>query len=309
MASGIPRRLISELISRWELSKLIDVYVEGVDDQRIIELVKLRTPKLAGCEFSAIAIDAVDVPTDLLKKHDLHSGGAKNRVIALVRELSIQCSEVAVRGVVDRDLDQLVDLDFSSAQLLYTDHNCMEAFFWSKKVFESLLIEYRADELTRDSTAQSTLYDAINEVLNQIAAIRLFKLLKPHAESGRDFKLVEFDKSLTFCDGRLIFDQSNYLKRLGLNAAMARQLKDELPVLLARLKNPDPRKIANGHDLLELLSFMFKKIVSVKRPAPSVLQMADSLFAHGLDKVAWENTELVMRLSQWAGHVKLPLAR
>ena len=131
------RKTIDELVTRYENHpEFRDVYVEGEFDRR---LVKWLCRQAGNAECTVYDIDGIDVPPDVLGKHDLPDG-KKGRVVALAYELQTEIQDARqVTCIADKDSDPLLGLIHTSPLLLMTDYACQEMYFVNEAVIDKFL--------------------------------------------------------------------------------------------------------------------------------------------------------------------------
>lgn len=296
MDDGVPRRYVDELVTRWTLTNLRLVVVEGPADQRAVRLVQqeehCRGPLK---DLDVWTVDAIEVPATLLAKHGLHGVGAKQRVVAFAREIESRAIADGFRGVVDRDLDPLIPIDLRSLSLLYTDFGCMYAYFWTSEVLRRLLVQFKAEAAISTQAERSRLYHSIGSACLDLAAVRLAMCRNPEW----DLKLHQSDKALSLQSKKLSFDLIKYVDqcrpaRGKLNAARAavREIRENIKAI-------EPLDIANSHDLIYLLVYALRECSSAPRRLIDEESVAASLVAYGVMDSTLAGRPMFAALSSW----------
>ncbi|USR63500.1 hypothetical protein NFC79_12180 [Providencia stuartii] len=243
----LPKRTIPELIARYRLEpELSDVYVEGIFDKKIIDYwCKKNNNK----KIKVYTIDSVDVPSDILISYELTSGN-KQRVIALAKKLSI--SNGMVKFIVDKDLDEWLNLIQDAEGLIFTDFNSLEMYFLSEEI-----VDYIINDITECKiTNWHSFYKSFLDVLKSLYAIRLAS-----NNLNFNFKWISvFKKDVLLKRGCLSLDEASYIKKNlvsnGFNSHYEKFMTS-YNEWLGKL-NCDPRVCIHGHDFVDLIRNVIK---------------------------------------------------
>ena len=235
---------IAELRARYDLEPALqDVFVEGSFDRDVLSRVFNDGPN----QRTFYEIGAVDVPDDTLTAHGLTSG-AKQKVIALARELSGLPSAAKVRCLVDRDLDHWFGTLESSEHLHWTLFCCLGCHFLTAQVVTEIMVTTcRARISSIDSFFTSLL-----EALKRLYALRL-----ADRQLALALKWVALRKYLRREGDTLKFNDDDYvIAVLNRNARSAQgdEFRCVYQQWLGNL-NSDYRLAARGHDYTDLLAW------------------------------------------------------
>ncbi|VVN74547.1 hypothetical protein [Pseudomonas fluorescens] len=252
--SSETRRTINELLTRYELEPdLKDVYVEGQYDKDVFSVC------LGGAgNFSEVIYDisTVNVPADALLEYNLSSGN-KQRVLALAKKLSSLEFECAYRCIIDKDLDHWLDCLEDVPRLKWTEHTCIELYFFTKEIISHILIT-----ATRSKIKNMDVYLAsVADVLKVLFAMRL-------ADRKKDWGLTWLDPTKQFSvNGDVVlFNSAIYVVNLLAANKRAKELADFNVELEGWIKtlDGDPRGYIRGHDLVLLLAWTVKQFNGIK---------------------------------------------
>lgn len=255
--SDIPRFTIDDLRARYDLEpSLDDVYVEGIFDKEIIDRLISLNEKSYRATYE---IDAVNVPAELLAKHEL-TEGSKQRVIALARELAKLKGRHHYRCLVDRDLDHWFGELEKTKSLTWTDHTSIELYYLSEDFVKDIILVTARCNIAN----WRTFYDSLIEALRLTYAMRL---------ADRSLKLsmrwINLDKSLSARDSQLVFDHGGYVKKLlvaNQKASHIPEFEKEVLRWKAKLTN-DPRSHIRGHDLVSMIAWSIRSFKGQKEYA------------------------------------------
>jgi hypothetical protein len=297
MNNGLPRRLIAELVVRWQLTKERLVVVEGAGDQRTVRLIQSEghcEPPLASLEVWAV--DAIDVPLALVRKHGLEGSGSKQRVAAFAREIEAMSSLDGFRGVVDRDLDAMLGIDVCSPTLSYTDYGCMDAYLWTPETLRRLGVLFRCEGKLGNTTAVRRLFASIGTACNDVAAVRVVAARHP----GWGVVVHRSEKALAVHGQRLMLDLAKYtsqtLPAKGKLAAVLLRVREVRAEIGAR----DPLELMNGHDLIWLTTFALREMTSLTRRMVDEDSVARSLVVFGVMNSSVSRCPMFGSLNDWA---------
>lgn len=296
MTDGPPRRLIEELVSRWEHAGLRLIVVEGAYDQRFFSSIQ-REPHCdkAMRDIDVWEVDAVDVPDSLVGAHGMNDVGCKQRVIALGREIAALNQSAALRGIIDMDLDKLLHMDFSSETVVYTDNGCVECYLWTVKSLRHLLDVFGCGGLGFSTTRIRKLYESISVCCRELAAFRVVAKLKPEwgLQVHRSNKTLRVQSAETKLDLEKYVNFSQPTK--GTLAAV------KLKVMETRdgLKTSDPLVALNGHDLAWILTFTLKELSSDPRRLVDDVIVERALLEFGVMDSELSNQPMIKSLVEW----------
>ncbi|WP_159918437.1 DUF4435 domain-containing protein [Pseudomonas sp. Irchel 3A18] len=255
----IPRRKIEELLVRHQFEPTLkDIYVEGIFDKEVLTNC-LAANNNTG--YVVYEIDGIDINSNTLQKHGL-SGGNKQRVIALAKELSAIKGDNAYRCIVDKDLDFWLNTVENIPRLNWTEHTSLELYFYTKKILnEILVISGRAKINDLDEFMKS-----LNSILKKLFSFRLAdKKLQWNME------WIEPHKDISISGNTLNFNHTSYANRLlSKNKKLSQQKKFETESInWEKTLTGDPRSYIRGHDLVDLLAWSIKEFKGIKEIANS----------------------------------------
>lgn len=242
--NDLPKRKIEELVALYQLNpQLADIYVEGETDKNLI-----------GWYFDAINKKDVGVNEITMIEIPVESGGNKERVISLARELCNELTDRVYRVlcVVDKDIDEYTNSLRQYKYLMYTDFACMEGFFLTRQKFSKFCRLYFGNEHLLDGRRWAEFV----EILQTVFFIR-----------GAKAKIIDGSKWITFTrccnmiDGTMRFDDRELCRRLLISNGELKRNEEFLQEVdaLVQAINGDYRNRIHGHDMLELLSWYAKK--------------------------------------------------
>ena len=297
MSDGAPRPFVDELATRWTLTKLRLVIVEGQSDQRLLQLVQRE----AHChkalkDLDVLPIEAIEVPAALLHKHGLAGTGAKQRVVAFSRELESRSESDGFRGVIDRDLDQFVAVDLSSTSVLYTDHGCMDAYLWSIDVLGHLVIQFKGEELIRSAREIQRLFESIGSSCADLCAVRIASAMHPEWK----LNIHHSERALGIRQKTLSVDLPRYVEQCRPVKGSLSDAKACVMEIRSKIEAIEPLDILNGHDLLWLLTYVLKTFTTISRRLIHEETVAGSLVAFGITNTELTNRPMFKALADWA---------
>jgi hypothetical protein len=297
MTDGPPRQLIEELVSRWEHAGLRLIVVEGAYDQKFFSLVQRESHcDKAMRDVDIWEIDAVDVPDDLVGTHGLNDTGAKQRVIALGREIEALKQSAAVRGIIDMDLDRLFQLDFHSLSVVYTDHGCIEGYVWTVDSLKRLLSLFDCGGgLAFSNSRTKKLYQSIGLCCRDLAAFRVAAKLNPEWDLG----IHRSDKTLSVENGETKLDLEKYVHFSRPAKGALAAAKQKVLQIRGELEPSDPLAVLNGHDLLWILTFTLKELSSDPRRLVDSVIVERALLEFGVMDSQVSNQPMIKALANW----------
>jgi hypothetical protein len=297
MSDRIPRRLIDELITGWQLTGERIVLVEGADDQRFLRLIQAEEHcDEAIAVLHALSADAVDVPSDVVARHGITGTGAKQRVIAFAREIENAGASDGFRGVVDRDQDQLLSLDFRSHVLKYTDHGCMEIYGWSPKSLRRLLVQYRCEAKVPTAAAVRALFQSINGVCAALAAVRAAALRVRTWE----LRIHQTDSTIMVHNGKADLNLRSYILLARPPKGEQSAVEAEVARFLAEIEAADPLDVINGHDLTWVLLVVLRELTALPRRVIDEATVSGGILSQGVSDPALIQRPLFQDLASWA---------
>ena len=248
---GLPRRTISELVTRYRLEPdLRDLFVEGPRDREIYGWY-LET---SGCKLlTAFTIESVEISTDLLDSYGLASGN-RNRVVALALELDKNFSPALrhVRCVADRDFDFILNVHKCARHLLYTDCTSVDLYTCHENLLRKVFrLGFHIPDLEI-----AEFFDSLISVLQDVFVIRA-----ANERLGWGMTPVSFTKCCEVNGPVITFDKNKFISRyLISNSRIGDQLIFEKHCTELQTVSPmDPRQSIRGADYFELVGWYLKK--------------------------------------------------
>lgn len=297
MPSVVPRRLISEALMRWKLTKLRLIVVEGPSDQRIFRFAQNDTQFGKPLpNVDVLPVDVIEVPASLTSEHGLLGTGAKQRAIAFGREVERSHLHDGFRCIVDRDLDQFLALNWGSASVLYTDHASMEGYFWTISVLRGMALQFQADAVIQTPEKLQQLYESVSECLVELAAVRIVAAI--HPEYAID--LHRSTASLSFAADRVGIDINQFVDQCRPAKGTLELVQRDVQEQRTKLRGTPALDVINGHDLVWLLCFAFKHLTTGPKRLVEEEIISNSLFAFGLQTVPVVQQPLLQQVSAWA---------
>lgn len=297
MSEGPPRQLIEELVSRWVHAGLRLIVVEGPYDQRFFSLIQRE----AHCDktmrdVDVWEIDAVDVPDDLVGAHGLIDIGAKQRVVALGRQIEALKQSAALRGVVDMDLDKWFRVDFHSETIVYTDHGCIEGYVWTVDSLKRLLSLFDCGGgMVFSSARVKKLYQSVSSCCRGLAAFRVAAKLHRDWDLG----IHRSNKTLSVENGETKLDLEKYVDFSRPAKGIVAAAKQKVFQIRGELERFDPLAVLNGHDLLWILTFTLRELSSDPRRLVDAVIVERALLEFGVMDSQVSNQPMIKALVNW----------
>lgn len=297
MSDSIPRRLIDELITGWRFTGERVLVLEGPQDQRFIRLVQAEEHcNTAFASVLALPADAIEVASDVVERHGFEGTGAKQRVIAFAREIENLGAVDGFRGVVDRDQDPLLMLDYRSQALKYTDLGCMEAYGWSIRACRQLIVQFHCESRVSTASGLRKLFNSVNEICATLAAVRAAALL----HRDWDLELHQTASTIDIRGGKALLNLPAYIKL----CRPPKNTQDTVAAEVARLRHAaegtDPLTAINGHDLLWVLVAVLRTLSVLPRRQIDEVTVAGTIVSAGVMDPALFECTLFRELSEWA---------
>jgi len=247
------KRPLDEIIARYELNpSLCDIYVEGVTDRGILEVF---LEDCGAIDVIVYDIETIDIPASTVRKLGLENNN-RGRVIALARILYEKFgAELPVSGVIDADLDLILEIRETCPLVLITDYTSMEMYFFNNRSLNKFIKSVCPSlAMTADALLQ-----AITPSLKQLFLARLAN----HILQWR-MKSIPAERSCKVNPGKEIsFDFGSYLKKY---LSKNNRLGDQTVFLktIARWENKcvglDPRYCIHGHDFVDMVALFCSKL-------------------------------------------------
>ena len=251
------RKKLNELIALYSFeSDLKDIYVEGVNDKKLIEWV-LSAHNIK--DIRVYLIDGVEVNDDILKRHGLNKGSNRSKVLALSAELAQSSLPVTCKIVCisDRDQEDYIPSGLNNCLLEFTDYNSTERYLLRSSVIRKFISLVLGGFLL----SEHRLVTQAIPILEDLYVLRLAgQVLNWNMEWIKFKKYVQIAEEFSF--DREGFQKAYLLK----NGKWYRRAVFEAKVeeLRSMLKD-DLRLRLRGHDLMELLYYAVKKLKSSRK--------------------------------------------
>lgn len=249
---------LDELIVLYRLEpSLKDIYVEGINDENLIEWV-LSAHNIK--DIRVYSIDGVEVNDDILKRHGLNKGSNRSKVLALSAELaqSLPVTRKIV-CIADRDQEDYLPSNLGNCFLEFTDYNSIELYLLKS----SMIRKFISLVLGGFPISEDRLLTQAIPILEDLYILRLAGQVL-----NWDMEWIPFTKQkYVKITGELSFDrerfQNAYLQKNGKwhRKAVFEATAEKLRSIL----KDDLRLRLRGHDLMELLYYAVKKLKSSRK--------------------------------------------
>lgn len=250
------RRTTSELAAMYSLEPgLKDVYVEGTVDT---ELMRWFFASHGKDDINVYAIDVIDIPDALLQTHGLKSGSNRSRVLALAAELAASVPHnTKVACIADRDVEEYLPSGVTSPFLSLTDYNSLDLYTFTVPTLQ----KFMSLVLAGFALSPSALIGECAPVLEEVYLMRL-----ANQALSWGMEWVDFTKYVSVRGG-VAFAKENFVKAYLLKSRKwSRRLEFEEKVAELRAQlNPDIRRRIRGHDLVQLLHCVVRKLKPKRR--------------------------------------------
>jgi len=246
------KRTLEELILKYELEpSLFDIYVEGDSD---VCCINIFLDELKYNNIGVFEIGFIDIPSDFLEFIKLENNN-RGRVIALSQIfLSKGITSNNVLCLIDRDFDNLLNVDHSNDILYYTDYSCMEAYIFDTHVINKFVI----NNYSSFNVSIAVMLDEFYLVLQELFLIRC-----ANKELGWNLLSYDFLKQCNIVgNSEIVFDSQEYVKRyLNKNNKM-----DSLDIFIQSIEKnrscvcADFRNQIHGHDFMKLFFWYLSRL-------------------------------------------------
>lgn len=247
---------LDELIVLYRLEPdLKDIYVEGINDENLIEWV-LSAHNIK--DIRVYSIDGVELNDDILKRHGLNKGSNRSKVLALSAELaqslSVKCKIICI---ADRDQEDYLPSGLDNCYLEFTDYNSIELYLLKN----STIRKFISLVLGGFPISEDRLLTQAIPILEDLYVLRL-------ANQVLNWKMewIKFKKYVQIAE-EFSFDREGFQKAYLLNNGKWHRkavFEAKVEELRSMLKD-DPRLRLRGHDLMELLYYAVKKLKSSRK--------------------------------------------
>jgi hypothetical protein len=292
----LPRSTIEELIARWALARLRLLVVEGTSDQRALQL--FQREKTCPASLSGLDIwpaEAIDLPSQLLTAVGVSGGGARGRVIALARATDSGEGRGGFYGLIDRDLDDLRQINLETNNLSYTDGGCLFASLWTPDVLNRMLVQYLCDDAALTTGTTESLFTEINAACGMLSSIRLAAAENP----SWGLSLHRSQNALGVSRYALAFDVESYLGQCRLPKPIFKLALGALSEARTRVTGREMQCI-NSHDLVWICTVLFRELTSGSRHLVSERLVEASLLAFGLACADLSASQSLEKIALWA---------
>ncbi|MGN2248123.1 hypothetical protein ACFWZ3_15690 [Frateuria sp. GZRR35] len=286
---------MEELLARWALAKIPTLFVEGEFDRRFLRLLQAENGSRSLSRLDVMTPADVNAPAALLAKHAVPGTGEKQRVVAISRELEMLGAAGGFLGVVDRDLDSFLGLNFESNLLSYTDHSCFEVYLWSPESLKHVAKVFKADSLS-DSRHAARLYESLNDSCAKLTAVRVVNERRPDWE----IKLHRSESSLSLDGSILSLNLPSYVSQCRPVRGSLPQVQEAVAQVCRELAEADPLQKINGHDLAWLLMYALRALTIGPRRSVEEDVVMNSLVALGVESDELLEEPLFAHMNRWA---------
>lgn len=275
----LPRRKISELKARFELEPTLDdVFVEGDRDKRLIDIA--HTDR--GRSRPVYPVSYIEIPFEILDSYGLTDGN-RQRVIALCKVLSLPIGASACY-LIDRDLDWHLNRELVFPRLSYTIHSDIEGAFLSSEILKEIVVNAGRAKVGN----WQDLFDSIEGVVKAVFCVRLAL-----EELELRVSLPDITKSIYKSSDKIIFDINDFVDKFasrGIGQDYIQKLKEMQTTWCETVSDKAARMAGNGHDYLQIVSWVIKKFGGSSKIADSL----DDILALLVPRVA---DDILMPLS------------
>jgi hypothetical protein len=246
---------IDGLVARFVLEPELrsDIFVEGVDDQRIIVWLL----ESCGKARSVMPIEMIEVPDGDVASLGYPTGCNRSRVITLAHLILARTGlPHAGTFVIDRDLEDLVPTGREARPLsvVVTEFGALDIYLFHTDAVGKLLRRFGRDEKPVDF--KKVVFDILSEIYLLRASVAACEL---------PVRILDFQGDLTSDRNRIVFDFEAYLTRC-LNASKfyGKRVEVRARIDLFRGQTAELRlqaeSMANGHDLMDLLAWIIRRV-------------------------------------------------
>ncbi|MCX5636176.1 MAG: DUF4435 domain-containing protein [Planctomycetota bacterium] len=251
-----PRFQINELVSLYKLHpEFRDIFAEGPRDRNFYGWFLNKVG--AGRDAHCYDIGCVDIPSDVLAKHNLSPGCEKNKVIALALELdeNLPKDSKKITCIVDADFDYLFETFVNCELLLYTDYTGLEMYTLKSEVLTKFLaVGTSGFPISADKI--------IKEVTKILVDLFLVRATNISLDLGIEWLEIKGKRYAFDTEGKIHFDiesfVAGYLSKSNLANEQERFWK-QFKKLKERVSG-DIRRFIRGHDYVELLGVYLYRV-------------------------------------------------
>ena len=243
---------IEELMALYELEPSVtDIYVEGDTDKYFVEWFLFRHH---WSHVNVYSIDIVEVPDEVLRRHNLPIHSNRSKVIALSLELFSRFdTNIKVMCIADRDFEDALPSVSPPPILHFTDGNSLETYSFNQLGLSKLV----SVVLGGFPISPAEMQRCLAEVLRQVYAIRMANVkLKWNMED------IPFTRYVEIAGTRIQFNAEAFTRayiqkndRWKNRSQFERVFKECLLSL-----TPDDARNARGHDLCELILHLVRRL-------------------------------------------------
>lgn len=273
MPPRIEPRKIHEIVGRYRLEPTLanDIFVEGFQDQL---LLTWYLEAIGEISRKVYPIESIEVPEEVMLRHNLERGSRRREVIAFAAELGAAgaLSEETVL-IVDRDLDDALEPVPVWAGVCLTDVGAMDVYLLHSDAAEKLRAFIGRKGMAADEIVRSVL--GVAKQLYEIrAAIHVTDI---------GVKILDPTPNLVL-GAALEFNSDEYLQRVMQNGPHYRRLEEVRENLRAVQQRVRARGLGalvtvHGHDALLILAWFLRRLgaradLRAEENLRSMLQMA-----------------------------------
>lgn len=248
----IPRRQISELVAQYQLEpSLIDIYVEGVFDKRVLTWFIEESGVKQNIKI--ITSDAIDVSDGLLKHYSLNLNSNRSKVIAAAKEFFANVPSARILCVVDKDYDKYLQRpNYKEPNLAFTDYNSLDLYWVNEKIWKKIMLL----SFGYDQEESCSIFTRLFNIAQNIFLMRL-----ANESLKLELALDGFCKPKYIDIDDLVFDAKKYLKAVLVTAGKMSNYENvlhEMECFRSKL-SASHRNDIRGHDFFSLLYYYLKK--------------------------------------------------
>lgn len=229
-------------------------YVEGKFDR---DLYRWELQRRGRRDITVYEICTLDVPAELLRKHNLTSG-ERQRLIAASKELSNDHTlHNRLMFLIDADFDYVLDVPEPARPLHRTIGSCTESLFSRSDVL-SRFIEVGMGKDGAESIADKVI-DLAHKFLRSVFSLRA---LNEQKSFNWNFEKTSLSKCFDKKTGAFSF--LSYCNSVAGNNACQKYMKENLDEWLAPIEESAAKlsfdKVIHGHDFVEAIGRLLQSI-------------------------------------------------
>ncbi len=241
----VPKRTVAEWVTIANMNASKTIFLEGVTDSRLLETASDFVEHTDFRSADEISAEVESCPL---------SGGHKQKVISLAKEISAKSQFDNMRFLVDGDFANLVSIIDRSANLIETDYANLVSGCISRKWLNEVCFS------TFGAKISPQIWQSLNDALSFCFLSRFFV-----AANNLGFRAPSPGKHIEIKNDLPFLNQNSYLGAyLGVHATSDKtKVTINEIVDLRNWLNSDIRHLINSHDFLDLVFTFLKKMKKI----------------------------------------------